>query len=187
MYIDYLDLTQPLQWTVDRALSRARCDAYIAQMTRQAQERAPIVGHDGEPVVELSTRNNTRVQWDDQAEADALLDTVRASVPAVLGGCALVCANPRLRLYRYGVGERHAAHWDTVVELVEGLHSMLTLVFYLNDDFDGGETHFVELKQSIVPQAGRALLFQHRILHEACEVTRGAKYVLRTDVLYRNA
>jgi predicted 2-oxoglutarate/Fe(II)-dependent dioxygenase YbiX len=96
----------------------------------------------------------------------------------------LVGANPRLRLYRYGAGERHGAHWDTVVELEGGVRSLLTLVFYLNDDFEGGETDFPELERRVAPRAGRALLFQHRILHEAGRVVAGEKLVLRTDVLY---
>jgi hypothetical protein len=57
-------------------------------------------------------------------------------------------------------------------------------VFYLNDDFEGGDTDFPELEQRITPRRGRALLFQHRILHEATRVHRGEKLVLRTDVLY---
>ena len=36
----------------------------------------------------------------------------------------------------------------------------------------------------IAPRAGSALLFQHRVLHEATAVIRGEKHVLRTDVLY---
>ena len=63
----------------------------------------------------------------------------------------------------------------------------MTLVFYLNDGFEGGETDFPELERQIAPARGRALLFQHRILHEATEVRRGEKLVLRTDVLYRPA
>jgi hypothetical protein len=58
-------------------------------------------------------------------------------------------------------------------------------VFYLNDDFTGGETLFPELRRNIAPRRGRALLFQHRVLHEASAVTAGEKLVLRTDVLYR--
>jgi hypothetical protein len=64
------------------------------------------------------------------------------------------------------------------------VRSLVTLVFYLNDGFEGGETDFPELDRRIAPRAGRALLFQHRILHEATEVRSGEKLVLRTDVLY---
>lgn len=192
MYAEFLDLTQPLLWTVENALSAQECQQYIERMRREQSqglaERAPIVGIDGKPVVDLETRNNTRVMWDSQTEANALLDRVRATVPQVLMGKQLYGANPRLRFYRYETGEKHGAHWDTVVELNDNgveVCSLLTLVFYLNDDFVGGITEFSELGQNIVPTTGRALLFQHRILHVATTVTKGEKFVLRTDVLYR--
>ena len=34
-------------------------------------------------------------------------------------------------------------------------------------------------------KVGRALLFQHRVMHRANEVEGGEKFVLRTDILYR--
>jgi prolyl 4-hydroxylase len=183
MYAGHLDLTQPLVWTVDDALTDADCDAY-AQRMRGDAEVAPVITEHGVGV-DLAVRNNTRVMWDDATEAAALLARVATAVPATLSGLQLAGANPRLRLYRYGPGERHGAHWDTVVELPDSVRSMITLVFYLNDGFAGGETDFPELGRRIVPKRGMALLFQHRVLHEASEVTRGEKLVLRTDVLYR--
>jgi hypothetical protein len=183
VYAGHLDLTQPLVWTVDDALSPADCDAYAARMRTGAAEVAPVITEHG-VAIDLAVRNNTRVMWDDATEAAALFARVERSIPPVLSKRAVAGANPRLRLYRYGPGERHGAHWDTVVEL-DGVSSLLTLVFYLNDDFTGGETEFPELKKTIVPKRGRALLFQHRVLHEASEVTSGEKLVLRSDVLYR--
>jgi prolyl 4-hydroxylase len=184
MYAGHLDLTQPLVWTVDDALPAAERDAYVRRLREGEAEVAPIVGHHG-PEVDLAVRNNTRVMWDDAAEANGLLARVASAVPPVLSGFRLAGANPRLRVYRYGPGERHGAHWDTVVELDGGVRSLVTLVFYLNDGFEGGETDFPELGRTIAPRAGRALLFQHRILHEATEVRSGEKLVLRTDILYR--
>ena len=86
MYAGFLDLHQPLFWTVDDALPAADCADYVARMRTGTPEAAPIVGEGGRPVVELATRNNTRVMWDDAAEADALLERVRARVPARLSG-----------------------------------------------------------------------------------------------------
>ena len=186
MFAGHLDLKRPLVWTVEDALSANDCAAYIARIeSHRDAEIAPIVGHDGEPEVDLAVRNNTRVMWDDEAEANALLERVASSVPPELLDMKLAGANPRLRLYRYAPGQKHGAHWDTVVELPDGVKSLLTLVFYLNDGFEGGATDFPELEKNIVPRAGRALLFQHRILHEATPVLSGTKYVLRTDILYR--
>lgn len=184
MYAGHLDLNEPLVWTVDDALSPADCDAYIQKMRAGEAEVAPIIGHHGVEV-DLAVRNNTRVMWDDEAEANALLKRVGAHVPKRLMGMSLSGGNPRLRIYRYGPGERHGAHWDTVVHLDGGVRSLVTLVFYLNDGFTGGETDFPELERRISPRKGRALLFQHRILHEATEVTAGEKFVLRTDIFYK--
>jgi|JI6StandDraft_1071083.scaffolds.fasta_scaffold00256_35 prolyl 4-hydroxylase len=187
MFAGHLDLTQPLFWTVDEALPADLCAAYIRRMREGRTEVAPIVGAGGGTIVELETRNNTRVMWDDADEAAALLERLRDKVPERLSGMVLAGANPRLRLYRYGPGEKHGAHWDSVVELANGVRSMLTLVFYLNEGFEGGETDFVELDARVRPVLGRALLFQHRVMHIACEVRAGEKFVLRTDVLYRPA
>ena len=133
MYAGHLDLTQPLVWTVDNALSPPDCDAYIERMRTGLAEVAPIVGHDGEPEVDLVDRSNTRVMWDDAAEADALLARVEARVPPRQMGMKLAGGNPRIRLYRYVPGDKHAAHWDTVVHLDGGVQSLVTLVFYLNE------------------------------------------------------
>ena len=179
MFAGHLDLTQPLLWTIDGAMSPADCDRYIARIRDGQAEVAPITTG-----LDLAVRNNTRVMWDDAPEAAALLDRVAHRVPPRLSGLHLVGANPRLRLYRYGPGEHHGAHWDTVVPFEGGSESRLTLVFYLNDDFEGGETDFAEIGQTVTPRRGSALLFQHRILHTASEVRRGAKYVLRTDLVY---
>lgn len=181
MYADHLDLLHPLARTVPNVLSESECAAYIARMREGQAEVAPITQG-----IDLQVRNNTRVMWDDQREANALLDRVKAFVPKRFRDEELVCANPRLRLYRYEVGEKHGLHFDTVVEL-PGMRSRMTMVFYLNDDFEGGATDFPELPLRVAPVRGHALLFQHRVLHEAMPVTRGEKFVLRTDIFFRSA
>jgi prolyl 4-hydroxylase len=183
MYAGHLDLLQPLVWTVDDAMSAADCERYQDRLRRGQAEVAPVIGRHGVEV-DRAVRNNTRVMWDDADEANALLARVKATAPLRMLGETLIGGNPRLRLYRYQPGEHHSAHWDTVVHFEGGARSLLTLVFYLNDDFEGGETDFPELRKTIVPRRGSALLFQHRIVHTACPVLRGEKHVLRTDLVY---
>jgi prolyl 4-hydroxylase len=55
---------------------------------------------------------------------------------------------------------------------------------YLNDDFAGGDTEFMD-GPSVRPQKGAALLFLHPVLHQGAPVRSGRKYVLRRDVMYR--
>jgi hypothetical protein len=78
--------------------------------------------------------------------------------------------------------------------------SQLTFLLYLNDDFEGGCTTFytpgpagVLEARGVRPQVGSVLVFPHGeqlgagcgyLVHEGSIVTKGAKYVMRTDVLY---
>jgi prolyl 4-hydroxylase len=184
VFSDHLDLTMPLVWTADDALTPEQCDDYIARFRAGSAEVAPVIGRHG-VAVDLAVRSNTRVMWDDPDEADRIVSVLGSTVPQKWKHERLVGGNPRLRIYQYAVGEHHGTHWDTVVELPHGIASRITLVLYLNDSFDGGDTEFPELGRRVTPRRGRALLFQHRVLHTALAVTRGTKYVLRTDILYQ--
>ncbi|KAL3941905.1 MAG: hypothetical protein SGARI_000440 [Bacillariaceae sp.] len=77
------------------------------------------------------------------------------------------------------------------------IKSYLTCLIYLNDDFEGGETRFYLASSSgdsggvvrgIVPRTGSILLFPQgntaSLIHEGSLVSKGTKYVVRTDVLY---
>ncbi|CAD7704156.1 unnamed protein product [Ostreobium quekettii] len=74
---------------------------------------------------------------------------------------------------------------------------------YLNDDFEGGATNFLkdvaplqsneerrpratpdQIRHKVMPEAGTAIIFNHRLLHEGETVTAGVKYMLRSDVMY---
>jgi predicted 2-oxoglutarate/Fe(II)-dependent dioxygenase YbiX len=89
-----------------------------------------------------------------------------------------------LRIYRYEVGHHFGLHSDQSYTR-DNARSLLTLLLYLDDDFDGGETEFPEQGLTVAPCTGDSLWFQHAVLHAGKPVTRGIKHVLRTDVLYR--
>ncbi len=84
--------------------------------------------------------------------------------------------------------------------------SFITLLIYLNDDFEGGETGYwlnfdtgteeTNRKHQcnfaggcdrqdhdivIQPVQGTALISDHNLFHEGLPPTKGTKYVLRTD------
>jgi hypothetical protein len=41
-----------------------------------------------------------------------------------------------------------------------------------------------QLEAVLQPATGAAVLFQHKVRHEGCEVRSGQKYAMRTEVLY---
>ncbi|RYI84731.1 MAG: 2OG-Fe(II) oxygenase [Acetobacteraceae bacterium] len=186
MRSDSLDLTAPLVWTVDDVLTPAECTAYIAEIDRRQPTAAPVTTGRG-PVMRPDIRNNERVMIDDPAAAAELFRRIAPHVPATMRGRRASGANERLRCYRYQPGQRFAPHFDGCFRRDESEESFLTFIVYLNEGFGGGETAFLDMEKVIAPRPGRALLFQHMLLHEGCEVTSGVKYVLRTDVMYRAA
>lgn len=53
---------------------------------------------------------------------------------------------------------------------------MLTFMIYLNGEFEGGETTFMNGDNTIVtPETGMILAFNHTLFHEGSEVVSGKK------------
>jgi prolyl 4-hydroxylase len=174
----------PIVFTVDEVLTADECKQLVERIEQLGPEPAPITTARGFQM-RPDIRNNTRVMFDDHALAHALFTRLADAIPTPLWGQRAVGANERFRCYRYEPGQRFAPHTDGAYRRDEQEVSLLTLMVYLNEGFDGGETAFHDLGQKVAPRTGMALLFQHRTYHEGCEVTRGIKYVLRSDVMYR--
>lgn len=76
-------------------------------------------------------------------------------------------------------------------------YSRFTFLIYLNDEFSGGETTFFVPSEegeglcarAVRPMQGNVLVFPHgdtagSLVHEGSGVSKGAKYIIRTDVVY---
>lgn len=145
----------------------------------------------------------------DDSVLGPIWDRVRPHLPPALGGGGVAGVNARFRLFRYGAGGVYRPHIDGAWPgsgMVDGQyqrdafgdrHSRLTFLIYLNDDFDGGPTTFYVPSaasgcleaRSVAPQMGAVLCFPHgedrdSPVHEGGVVREGAKYVMRSDVLY---
>jgi len=53
-----------------------------------------------------------------------------------------------------------------------------TALFYLTDNYDGGEIEFPDIDLKIKPSAGSALIFPTTMPHRALEVLAGDKYFI---------
>jgi len=180
-----LDTKQPFIIVREHVLTAAECAAMIERIEATGPAPAPITTAFG-PVMKPSIRNNTRVIFDDPAYAEFLFDRIKAHVPQEFLHRKLVGANERLRCYRYDPGQYFAPHADGAFVRDDQERSFYTFMVYLNEDFEGGATTFLtEPEKIITPKTGMALFFQHPITHEGSEVTRGTKYVVRSDLMYR--
>ena len=164
-------------------LTPEECDREIARATKLGFQSQQFRG---EERIEARTRAST----DDPAAADLLWRKVAERLPPLssfygdglrpqpdvddMSSLTAVGLNERLRYYRYSSGERFAPHVD-LSHSAGDLRSFLTLIVYLNDDFEGGETDFFDA--IISPKKGAAIAFAHERRHEGRPVFVGQKHV----------
>jgi predicted 2-oxoglutarate/Fe(II)-dependent dioxygenase YbiX len=124
---------------------------------------------------------------DDRQRAEALWNRVTPFAPSRRGGLQAVGLNERFRFYRYEPGQYFRWHHDGAFCRSPSERSLITAMLYLNEGFEGGETEFAlgAGLVSIAPKRGLVLLFSHGLLHQGAPVRRGRKYVLRSDIMYR--
>jgi prolyl 4-hydroxylase len=95
----------------------------------------------------------------------------------------------KTQMQRYNESEYVLHHLDcfnTVNKKTTENDKIATLLIYLNDDFEGGETSFNKLNLKIKPEKGSALYFEFKYVdalnemtrHEALPVIKGTKYVI---------
>jgi prolyl 4-hydroxylase len=95
-----------------------------------------------------------------------------------------VARGETLQILRYGPGQQYRLHTDAVPGLAN--QRVLTLLVYLNDDYQGGETAFPDIGVSVRGRVGDGLLFANvlpdgnadpRARHVGNPVTDGIKLV----------
>ncbi|XP_005090674.1 uncharacterized protein LOC101858459 isoform X1 [Aplysia californica] len=113
--------------------------------------------------------------------------------------------NDVFRLCRYFPTGHFAPHNDGYFVRSASERSLQTFMLYLNGDFSGGSTNFIDPSQvlfkgpdgkycaeeknvlcRIHPKSGLAIIFNHNRLHEGEKLGDGKKYILRTDIMYEN-
>lgn len=81
-----------------------------------------------------------------------------------------------LQIVRYNVGQHFGMHRDGAPN--EGYWRRYSYVCYLNDDYEGGATHFPNCELSFKPKIGYAAMFPAYYVHEGQVVSKGTKYII---------
>lgn len=103
---------------------------------------------------------------------DALFAATRMYASGVAPGTVLA----EVQIVRYHPGGRYVDHRDSPAP--GATPRALSIVCYLNDDFTGGDTVFIEPHQIVAPAPGLAAVFAPELLHRAEPVHAGTKYVI---------
>ena len=177
-------------FTVDGFLTPQQCEHYIRISEDLGYEEALVNTPQGQLRLE-NVRNNERVLLHNEEIAQRLWKRAEMFAPHECEGRLAIGLNELFRFYRYDPGQQFNWHQDGSYVRDNGEESFWTLMIYLNDDFEGGETSFEDSYSEeafdpfqVVPRQGTALFFEHLTHHQGEPVAEGRKYVLRTDVMY---
>jgi predicted 2-oxoglutarate/Fe(II)-dependent dioxygenase YbiX len=187
----FIDLTEALGYLPDAAVS-------LPRSVRHNHNATWVVDEETESIIWQRCKNLTN---DDQG---------------LFGGKEPLGLNGRFRFYRYETGDFFKPHTDggwpgsrvidrkLVPDAFSDRFSLMTVLLFLSDDYEGGETQFwvngsdpsqparreedVKLVNVKTP-AGAALCFPHGVhplhcLHSSEKIRSGIKYIIRTDMLF---
>jgi prolyl 4-hydroxylase len=159
---------------------------YILEKTKNNFKPSVIYGN---IVIEQIRKSNT--VWISKYD-----DVIKKIILRVCERCNIPFKNAEhLQVVKYDSSGYYRQHHDTAYEdkdetrcfLSHGGHRVVTMLIYLNDDFECGETSFINLRKKIKPQKHAGILFysldKKRIhchplsLHEGKTVKSGNKYV----------
>ena len=105
-----------------------------------------------------------------------------------------IASQEELQVVRYKEGGFYKPHYDCCNKLTDDCDRLnnglgprfLTFIMYLNDNFEGGETHFPYINKSVKPQKGKAAIFYSvdqegellpKSLHGGLDVRNGEKWI----------
>ncbi|CAA7264488.1 unnamed protein product [Cyclocybe aegerita] len=197
---------------LDDVFSPGECAELIALAESDAQWKQAAV-HYGlgahQNYVDTDYRNSERILRFDNAAADKLYQKLLPCVQEIVEikpgsewegiigppgrineTWKCVGINERLSFLKYGKGNYFRGHCDGQLELPDGRLSRVTLQIYLGEELvEGGATRIMGGKDrylDVLPKKGRVLIFQQRnIYHSGEDVTKGIKYTLRSDFMFR--
>ena len=159
-------------------LSAAEC-AWLAEAAEPMLEPAPTVDErTGKLIMNPVRTSDTAVfPWVAENPAVHALNRRIAAASATQAE-----QGEPLQVLRYAPGQEYRPHIDAIPGLAN--QRILTMLVWLNDDYEGGETRFMKLDLTVTGRTGDAILFDNvdaegrpnsQMEHAGLPVTRGVK------------
>tara|TARA_B100001027_G_C16136765_1_gene271776 strand:+ start:77 stop:703 length:627 start_codon:yes stop_codon:yes gene_type:complete len=185
----FLYSPDPLIYVVDDFLSPKECQSFI-DFSKDKLEDATVINESGSTMHKNRTNKNCFVKHD----ATEIIHEVSKRF-SILTKMSIRSAED-FQLVYYGVGKEYQAHFDSFDPESEagklhwnpGGQRVLTVLAYLNDVEEGGETYFPKLDVGVKPIKGRAIVFENCLkdtniihpnsLHAGMPVKKGEKWAI---------
>jgi len=154
---------QPRIAMVKRFISAGACDWLIEHAKPYLQRAQTFALDDGKAADDLA-RTHRAAEFL-PGRLDTMLSFVRARIAAFTGMSTGVLETSQV--LHYSVGEIFAPHYDFLDlrhaayarQVVEHGQRVLTVLIYLNDNYEDGETYFPKLERGFKGRKGDALVF----------------------------
>lgn len=182
-------LTRPVIAVLDQVLSSDECDTF-KQLATQRLQRSTVV-EPGSGVHTVMDYRTSEGAYFPRGEND-FIARIERRVAALMNWPATNAEG--FQVMRYGTGGEYQPHYDyfapddegSAIHLARGGQRVSTLIIYLDDVDDGGETIFPAINFRYVPRKGQALYFEYcnrsgavdpLTLHGGTPVKRGEKWI----------
>jgi len=179
-------------------MNPAECEQWIHRAEEEALETGDFIfktGRNGYERMKTGARRHSATRLiQEEGFAKIMEDRLRGMVPLALAdGRRFQGVKPSFLLTRYVAGQYFAPHFDGCMkDFNTGWLSAFVAVLYLNDDFEGGATHYLpgqgsEVGQAIAVRPCRGCAVVHRgvsVLHCGGRVLSGTKYIMQFSLMY---
>lgn len=183
-------LGSPAIVTLESVLTGEECERLIAMAQPRLRPSTVVDGASGANVA-VARRGSEGMFF--RLNEDPFIARLDERLCALMNGPAQ--NSEGLQVLRYGPGGQYPPHFDFLVpsnpssalSIARSGQRISTLIVYLNDVLEGGETVFPEVGLSIVPRKGNGLYFEYansrlqvdpRSAHGGAEVVRGVKWIV---------
>ena len=193
---------QPRIAVAKEFISAPLCD-WLIRLAKPHLKRALIFDREQHGLREDDRRSNSAVELGLQ-HADTVVAFLRARIAALVELPVIALDGDACQILHYAVGQEFAPHFDFLNASLPGHASdiekrgqrALTLLIYLNDEYEGGETFFPALQRGFKGRKGDALIFWNvdeagvpdlRTMHAGTAPTRGEKWLFSQWIRVRAA
>lgn len=170
---------EPLVVVLGNVLSEEECDELI-MLSKNKMQRSKI--GKSRDVSDIRTSSGAFLEDDE----NPFIMTIEKRISAIMN--IPVAHGEGLHILHYTPGQEYKAHFDyfSPASKASGNNRISTLVMYLNDVEEGGETVFPKLNLSVHPKKGMAVYFEYfyqdqelneNTIHAGAPIIKGEKWI----------
>jgi predicted 2-oxoglutarate/Fe(II)-dependent dioxygenase YbiX len=164
-------------WVFTDILTPEACDSIVKTYDQELVEKLPpVIGSGTTATINKEIRNVERVMLPVYKDIGGRLAAAGFSANNQAWKFNITHANQG-EFLKYPAGGRYTAHMDTFLN-PEGECRKLTVLTFLNDDFEGGRFYIQDGHERYYPpqEKGTVLVFPSFLLHGVEDVTAGTRY-----------